>query len=213
MRTLTSTCLPARTYWIPAAALLIASCSGTNMNLNSLTGPAAAPPAYNADQIVGRYGLAAYQRDEDRTRTEAEARQQCRQPYEIAKGLSGGVVMHLADQSEPQELQLKGLAGGKTFIGPEGEAGGQQDREIVSFDGRVMILRWVDTEVAARYGTAVYVRCEGTPAAKKKRSTPPKKAPAKAPSKAAPQAEQKNGPVFMAPPSADDDPPPQTLRN
>lgn len=178
------------------------------MNLNSLTGPASAPPAYNADQIAGRYGLAAYQRDQDRTRTETEARQQCRQPYEISKGPGGGVVMHLADQSEPQELQLKGLAGGKTFIGPEGEAGGQQDREIVSFDGKVMILRWVDTEVASRYGTAVYVRCEGTPAAKKKRSTPPKKTAAKAPSKAAPNAEQRNSPVFMAPPSQDNDPPP-----
>ncbi len=203
MRTLTSAKPLARMYWIPAAALLIASCSGSgfNMNMPSLTGPAAAPPAYNADQLAGRYGLAAYQRDEDRTRTEAEARQQCRQPYEIAKGPSGGLIMHLADQSEPQELQLKGLAGGKTFIGPDGEAGGQQDREIVSFDGKVMVLRWVDTEVASRYGTAIYVRCEGTPGAKKKAA--PKKAAAKAPTKAAPKAQ--NTPVFMAPPSEPDD--------
>jgi hypothetical protein len=34
-----------------------------------------------------------------------------------------------------------------------------QDREIVSFDGRVMIMRFVDPEVAGRYGTSVYVRC------------------------------------------------------
>ncbi len=120
MRTLTSAKPLARMYWIPAAALLIASCSGSgfNMNMPSLTGPAAAPPAYNADQLAGRYGLAAYQRDEDRTRTEAEARQQCRQPYEIAKGPSGGLIMHLADQSEPQELQLKGLAGGRLSSAP-----------------------------------------------------------------------------------------------
>mgnify|MGYP003393837737 CR=1 FL=1 len=203
MRTLTSANPSARTYWIPLAALLIASCSGTgtNWNMSSLTGPATAPPAYNADQLAGRYGLAAYQRDEDRTRTEAEARQQCRQPYEIAKGSSGGVIMHLADQSQPQELQLKGLAGGKTFIGPEGEAGGDQDREVVSFDGRILVLRWVSTEIASRYGTAVYVRCDGTPTAKKK-STLKKTAAAKSPAKAA----QKNAPVFMAPP-ADDEPP------
>jgi hypothetical protein len=207
MRTLSSATNPfARIYWVPAAALLIASCSGTSFNMSSLTGPAAAPPAYNADQLVGRYGLAAYQRDEDRTRTEAEARSQCRQPYEIAKGPGGGVVMHLADQSQPQELQLKGLAGGKTFIGPEGEAGGDQDREVVSFDGRILVLRWVSTEIAARYGTAVYVRCDGTPPAKKK--SVKKTASTKAPSKAAPKAQQK-GPVFMAPPQEDDDPPPQ----
>jgi hypothetical protein len=206
MRTLTSATLsPARIYVIPMAALFIASCAGTgsNWNLNSLTGPSAAPPAYNADQLAGRYGLAAYQREEDRTRTEGEARQQCRQPYEIVKGPGGGLIMHLADQSEPQELQLKGLAGGKTFIGPEGEAGGDQDREVVSFDGRVLVLRWVSTEIASRYGTAVYVRCEGTPTAKKK-TTPKKKTASKA---AAPKAQQQKGPVFMAPPP-DDDPPP-----
>ncbi len=206
MRTLTSaTKLPARIYWIPAAALLIASCSGTNINMGSLTGPASAPPAYTADQIVGRYGLAAFQRPEDRGRTESEARQQCRQPYEIAKGPGGGVIMHLADQSTPQELQLKGLAGGKTFIGPEGEAGGEQDREVVSFDGKVLVLRWVSTEIAERYGTSVYVRCEGTPTAKKK--APAKKTAAKAAPKAAPQSQQK-GPVFMAPPPENDDDPP-----
>jgi hypothetical protein len=203
MRTLTSATNPyARIYWIPAAALLIASCSGSGINMPSLTGPAASPPAYTADQLVGRYGLAAYQRDEDRTRTEAEARQQCRQPYEITKGPGGGVVMHLADQSAPQELQLKGLAGGKTFIGPDGEAGGDQDREVVSFDGRVLVLRWVSSEIASRYGTAVYVRCDGTPVAKKK-STKKTAATTKAPSKA---KSQQKGPVFMAPPP-DDDPP------
>jgi hypothetical protein len=210
MRTLTSaTNSLAQIYWIPLAAVLLASCSGTgtNWNMSSLTGPAATPPAYTADQLAGRYGLAAFQRDEDRTRTETEARQQCRQPYEIVKGPGGGVVMHLADQSQPQELQLKGLTGGKTFIGPEGEAGGDQDREVVSFDGKVLVLRWVSSEIASRYGTAVYVRCEGTTPTTKRKSTARKTA-AKSPSKAAPKA-QKNTPVFMAPPQdPDDDPPP-----
>ena len=42
---------------------------------------------------------------------------------------------------------------------PEGEPGGIQDREVVSFTGRVLTLRWVDPEVQGRYGTMVYVRC------------------------------------------------------
>jgi hypothetical protein len=29
----------------------------------------------------------------------------------------------------------------------------------VAFDGRVLVLRWIDQEVAGRYGTSVYVRC------------------------------------------------------
>lgn len=187
-------------FWLPAA-LLIANCSGTGVNMPSLTTtPAATPPAYTADQLAGRYGLAAYQRDEDRIRTEAEARQQCRQPYEIVKGPNGGLVMHLADQTVPEELQLKGSTGGKTYIGPEGEAGGEQDREILSFDGKVLVMRWVSAEVASRYGTAIYVRCEGAPPRSKRKSPPKKKAATKQQPAAAPAQPQTDRPVFMAPP-------------
>jgi len=51
-----------------------------------------------------------------------------------------------------------------------------QDREVVSFDGRILILRWMDQEVQGRYGTMVYVRClpEGAkrPAKPKPKPTP-----------------------------------------
>ena len=30
---------------------------------------------------------------------------------------------------------------------------------MISFDGRVLILHWVDPEVQGRYGSMVYVRC------------------------------------------------------
>ncbi len=195
-------------YLLIPATILMAGCSGTGMNMPSLTTtPAATPPAYTADQLAGRYGLAAYQRDEDRTRTEAEARQQCRQPYEIVRGPNGGVVMHLADQSAPEELQLKGSTGGKTYVGPEGEAGGEQDREILSFDGKVLVMRWVSAEIASRYGTAIYVRCEGTPPPRTKKKAPPKKKAAKQKQQpaAAPAAQpQTDRPVFMAPPPPSD---------
>ena len=39
------------------------------------------------------------------------------------------------------------------------DAGGMQDREITSFDGRTMTVRFLDPEVSGRYGTQVYVRC------------------------------------------------------
>ena len=55
---------------------------------------------------------------------------------------------------------MKGAPGGKTFVGPaDTEPGSAQDREVVSFNGRVLILRWMDPEVQGRYGTMVYVRC------------------------------------------------------
>ena len=118
------------------------------------------PPAFPPQDIVGSWGLAAYHKEEDRERIEAAAANSCRQPYVITLGPTGGVMMHLADQAKPEELRLKGAPGGKTFIGPEGDPpGSAQDREVVSFNGRIMILRWMDPEVQGRYGTMVYSRC------------------------------------------------------
>jgi hypothetical protein len=117
--------------------------------------PARVRPA----EIVGRYGYAAYHDAKDRARTEANARGQCKQPFVIGQGTSGGVMMLLADSPQPQELRLKGTQGGKDYIGPAGDTPGPQDREILSFDGRVLVLKYVDPEIDGRYGTGVFVRC------------------------------------------------------
>ena len=117
------------------------------------------PATIRPDEIVGRWGLASFQNPNDRARTEKMAREQCKQPYVISAGQSGGVVMHLADQATPQELRLKGTPSGKNYIGPAGPTPGEQDREIVSFDGRVLITRFIDKDAAVRYGNMVYVRC------------------------------------------------------
>ena len=122
-------------------------------------GQPAIPSQYRPEEVVGRWGYGAFHKDEDLARTTAAARGQCGQPVEITRGPSGGVMMYLADSAQLQELQLKGSAGGKNYIGPPGDAGGPQDREIVSFDGRVMITRFVDKDAATRYGNMVYVRC------------------------------------------------------
>jgi hypothetical protein len=117
------------------------------------------PASIRADEIVGRWGLASYQNPNDRARTEAAARGQCKQPYVIGAGASGGVMMHLADEATPQELRLKGSSSGKNYIGPPGPSGSEKDREIVSFDGRVLVTRFLDKDAATRYGNMVYVRC------------------------------------------------------
>jgi len=150
-----------------ALTLLLAACN--SMSLPSLSSSSAPPtepgeapemPAtIRADEIVGRWGLASFQNPNDRARTEKMARDQCKQPYVIGAGQSGGVVMHLADQATPQELRLKGSPSGKNYIGPAGPTPGEQDREIVSFDGRVLITRFIDKDAAVRYGNMVYVRC------------------------------------------------------
>jgi hypothetical protein len=130
------------------------------------------PPSFPAQQLVGRWGLTAYHKEEDRERTVKAAANQCRNPYVITPGPTGGIMMHLADQSTPSELRVKGAPGHKDYIGPGDEPpASMQDREVVRFDGNVLILRWVDPEVQGRYGTMVYVRCpEGKTHPKKRRA-------------------------------------------
>jgi hypothetical protein len=150
-----------------ALTLFLAACG--SMSMPSFSSNPAPPPepgvapempaSIRSDEIVGRWGLASFQGPNDRARTETMARAACKQPYVIGAGQTGGVIMHLPDQATPQELFLKGSPGGKNYIGPHGPAGGEQDREIVSFDGRVLITRFTDKDAATRYGNLIYVRC------------------------------------------------------
>jgi len=158
--------------YLGAASVLAACLGGCTGSMPSLGGFGSSPPVEQApvvepeipgsirpDEIVGRWGLASYHKPDDRLRTENAARGQCKQPYVINPGASGGVLLHLADEATPQELRIKGSRSGKNYIGPPGPAGGEKDREIVSFDGRVLITRFLDKDADGRYGTMVYVRC------------------------------------------------------
>ena len=146
----------------------LGACGGMNLSMPSFgSNPPPAEPlpapelpaSIRSEEIVGRWGLASYQNPNDRARTENAARGQCKQPYVIGAGTSGGVIMHLADEATPQELRLKGSPNGENYIGPPGPAGGDRDRKIISFDGRVMVTRFVEKDAGVRYGNMVYVRC------------------------------------------------------
>jgi hypothetical protein len=146
---------------LAALAFILSACASNPPPV--VETPASLPPevpaSIRSEEVVGRWGYGSYHNDTDRARTEAAARGQCGQPVVINRGPGGGVLMYLADSAQLQELYLKGAAGNRNFIGPPGPAGGPQDREVVTFDGRVMLLRWMNPEVQTRYGTGVYVRC------------------------------------------------------
>ena len=144
---------------------MLAGCTSVSNPFTSSTAAATpptapiVPPNIHAEDVVGRWGLASYHREQDRARTEAAAKSQCAQPYTIESSPSGGVMMLGHDSPKIQDMALKGSVEGKTYIGPGGDPAGADDREVVSFDGRVMILKWIDPEVAGRYGNMVLVRC------------------------------------------------------
>lgn len=166
-----------------AAALSALALGGCATNQPAVEAPAPAPAvapeipsSIRPEEVVGRWGYGSYHRPEDLARTEAAARVACSEPVVIDRGPTGGVMMYLADSAQLDELQLKGSPGGQNYIGPPGPPGGMQDRQIVSFDGRTMVLKWMDPEVAGRYGIGVYVRCapEGTARAVRRPPAKPK---------------------------------------
>lgn len=138
--------------------------SAVMLSVAAMTVHAAQPDEISASihisELLGSWGIASFQNSDDRALTETAARGQCKQPYVIRAGHSGGVIMHVANQATPQELRLKGSPSGTDYIGPPGPPGGEQDREIVWYDGRIMILRFVEKTLAARYGNMVYFRCD-----------------------------------------------------
>ena len=163
----------------------LAGCATTNESPEPPPPPPVSqtlPPSFPPQDLVGSYGLAAYHKEEDRPRTEAAATNQCRQPYVITMGPTGGVMMHLADQPTPTELRVKGAPGGKNFIGPADDPpGSPQDREVVQFDGRILILRFIDPEVHGRYGSMVYVRCPAEGAKRPRQSRRPSRSRRRSP--------------------------------
>jgi len=180
---------------LPAGLLLLAGCNSTNFgSFGSFNNPfssssppppsapaaAAIPPSVRPEDIVGRWGLASYHREQDRARTETAARGQCSQPYTIERSPSGGVLMLGHDNPQRMDMTLKGSVEGKTYVGPGPDPAGADDREVVTFDGRVLILKWVDPEVAGRYGNMVLVRCGAE-------GSGPRTARAKKPAAAQPQ--------------------------
>ena len=163
-----------------AAALGVTMLGGCSTSQPAMQAPPPAPAVAPAiassipsEAIVGKWGYGSYHRPQDLARTEAAARVECSDPVEIDRGPHGGVMMYLADDPQLRELLLKGSPSGQNYIGPPGPPGGMQDREIVSFDGRTMVLEWMDPEVAGRYGIGVYVRCAPGVAARAQRLPPP----------------------------------------
>ncbi len=140
---------------------VLAGCAADDRSMGLPTVPSNAPLKITSDQLVGRWGLGAYHQDDARARTIPQARAACGNAYVVTHGTNGGVMMHVADSADLFELQVRAGPDGKTYLGPDGKPPGSPwDREIMAYDKDVVTARWVDPEIAERYGTMVYVRCK-----------------------------------------------------
>ena len=143
--------------------LLMASCRSGGGESTTAPPPEAVPTVVmSAADLPGRWGLASYRVETDRTRTEGEAKNACSNPYNIGAGANGGVMMHLVDQSAPSEVFVKTDSSGRVFIGPSGPPAVQQDRQVMSYENGVLVAEWLDPSARERYGTMVFVRCGTT---------------------------------------------------
>lgn len=139
---------------------LLAGCTTSNTSAPVAAAiPATPMVAIATADLPGDWGLASYRNEADLARTEKEARVACNNPYKITAGANGGVMMYLADQTQPSEVFLKTGPGGQVYIGPQGPPAVQQDRLVVSYANNVLITEWLDSGVRERYGTMVFVRC------------------------------------------------------
>jgi hypothetical protein len=144
-----------------ALTVAVAGCTTSQSRCPTASTLPAAPPnivVASAD-LVGEWGLASYRDETDRPRTEAEARVACGNPYRVSAGAGGGVMMHLADQTETTEVFVKAAPTGQVFIGPQGPPGVAQDRMVVAYENNVLITDWLDQGARERYGTMIFVRC------------------------------------------------------
>lgn len=144
------------------SVLGLGACSTTDIaapTVVALPIPPGPPVVVDIALLPGRYGLASYRDEKDRARTEAEARRACGNPYVIAAGPQGGVLMHLPDQAQPTEVFVKTTADGRSLIGPRGAIGLPQDRVVMYFQGGLLITEWLDPGARERYGTMLFVRC------------------------------------------------------
>ncbi|MGL4241295.1 MAG: hypothetical protein ACRCTI_09315 [Beijerinckiaceae bacterium] len=116
--------------------------------------PAAAQSPRTED-LVGRWGVAAYWKPEDASKIQAAARSACSQPYSITRGPGGGAMMFESFEGRPREMQVRG----GQIVAMSGE--GRQTKDISSWNGSVLVFNYVDEEAKRKYGNMVFVRCGG----------------------------------------------------
>jgi hypothetical protein len=119
-----------------------------------LSGYASAQSALKTEDLIGRWGVAAYWNDSDAAKITVQAKSFCNQPYVITKGRNGGAVMFEAFEGKPSEVtvqsgQIVSLAGSTR----------NTSKIIQSWNGSTLVMNYADEEARRKYGNMVFVKC------------------------------------------------------
>jgi hypothetical protein len=105
------------------------------------------------EDLVGRWGVAAYWNAADAQKVQAAARSACSQPYSITRGPGGGVMMFESFEGRPREMLVRG----GQIVSASGET--RQTKDITSWTGSMLVFNYVDDEAKRKYGNMVFVKC------------------------------------------------------
>jgi hypothetical protein len=120
----------------------------------SWPGAAWAQSSLKTDDLIGRWGVAAYWNDADAARVTAQAKGFCSQPYVISKGKNGGAMMFEAFEGKPKEVIVQS----NQIVSADG-SGRNSTKAVQSWTGNTLVFNYVDEEPRRKYGNMVFVRC------------------------------------------------------
>jgi hypothetical protein len=120
------------------------------MTLAALPAAAQSP---RTEDLVGRWGVAAYWNAGDAAKVQAAARSACSAPYTITRGPSGGAMMFESFEGRPREMMVRG----GQIVAASGES--RQTKDITTWTGSMLVFNYVDDEAKRKYGNMVFVRC------------------------------------------------------
>jgi hypothetical protein len=118
-----------------------------------LSGMPALAQSPRTEDLIGRWGVAAYWNAADAPRVQAAARSACSQPYNITRGPGGGVMMFESFEGRPREMLVRS----GQIVSASGES--RQTKDITSWTGSMLVFNYVDDEAKRKYGNMVFVRC------------------------------------------------------
>ncbi len=121
--------------------------------LAALAPAAAGAQTLRTEDLIGRWGVAAYWNDSDAAKITGMARGFCSQPYVVTRGANGAARMFEAFEGRPQDVTVQG----GRIVAVSGSE--RTAKAIQRWDGSTLVFNYVDEEAKRKYGNMVFVRC------------------------------------------------------